>query len=178
MAQLVGLTGTPGTGKTTVADHLDRDERRIIDLTAYARDEGLVGDDGDVDVRDLDILLHNDLADAAGTVVLEGHLAHHVSDLDLIVVLRCRPRVLVQRLKARDWTEEKIRENAEAEALGVIADEARGRAPRVLEVETAGKEADEVAATVQAILEDPTSERFKSLEVGWVDHLDEVLDWY
>ena len=39
---------------------------------------------------------------------------------DRIVVLRCRPDVLKQRLAPRKYREEKIRENAEAEALDVF----------------------------------------------------------
>lgn len=176
MTRRVALTGTPGTGKTTVAERLD--DVRVIHLNAFAKDHGLVDDDGGVDVRLLDTYLTNELADREDTVVFEGHLAHDLRDLDLIVVLRCAPDRLAQRLAERDWSKDKLRENMEAEALGVVAVEADGRAPWVYEIETGDKEADEVADTVAAIIRDPGAERFKSFEVGSVDHLDEVLDWF
>ena len=51
-------------------------------------------------------------------------MAHFLSSLDLIVVLRCHPDKLTERLALRDYSEEKIRENVEAEALNIISDEA------------------------------------------------------
>lgn len=182
MARIVALTGTPGTGKTAVAKALaDRIEGlRVISVNAFAAEHGLVEEGGDVDVRDLDDLLRNELTDADGTVVLEGHLSHHLSFLDGIVVLRCRPRVLVDRLRERGWDEAKVRENAEAEALGVVSAEAdaEGRAGWAVELETSDADVQATADRVAAILADPQAERFKSLELGWVDHLEEVLDWY
>lgn len=176
MTRRIALTGTPGTGKTAVADRLD--DRRVIHLNDFASKHGLVGDDGEVDVRLLNTYLDNELADATGTVVFEGHFAHDLSELDVVIVLRCAPSRLATRLSERDWSKEKLRENMEAEAMGLIAAEARSRAPWVYEIETSDRELDEVVETVQAIIEDPTQERFEDLEVGWVDHLDEVLDWY
>lgn len=189
MALIAALTGTPGTGKTEVAEALEGrvEGLRVVPINDFAAEHGLVGDDGEVDVRDLEDHLRNDLAatggmvgedEAAATLLLEGHLGHHLSFLDVVVVLRCRPRVLIPRLRRRGWDDEKVRENAEAEALGVISAEAEGRAGWVYELETSDAEVDETAETVAAILAEPGAERFKSHEVGWVDHLDEVLDWY
>ena len=49
---------------------------------------------------------------------VEGHLAH-LLPCDRIVVLRCRPDVLKNRLSLRKYREEKILENFDAEALDV-----------------------------------------------------------
>lgn len=176
MTQRIALTGTPGTGKTSVADRLDG--VRVIHLNEFAEKNGLVGDDGEVDVRLLNTYLDNELAERTGAVLFEGHFAHDLSELDIVIVLRCQPSRLATRLSKRDWSKEKLRENMEAEAMGLIAAEAGSRAPWVYEIETSDRELDEVVETVQAIIEDPTEERFGDLEVGWVDHLDEVLDWY
>ncbi|MCU0630939.1 MAG: AAA family ATPase, partial [Methanoregulaceae archaeon] len=50
---------------------------------------------------------------------VEGHLAH-LLPCDRVILLRCRPDILKLRLSKRGYPEEKIRENAEAEALDVI----------------------------------------------------------
>lgn len=176
MTRRIALTGTPGTGKTTVAQELEG--VRVVHLNDFAERNGLVGDDGGVDVRLLDTYLNNELADETGVVLFEGHFAHDLSELDVIVVLRCAPSRLATRLSDRDWGKEKLRENMEAEAMGIVAAESDGRAPWVYEIETSDRGIDEVVETVEAIVEDPSAERLKDLEVGWVDHLDEVLDWY
>ena len=49
---------------------------------------------------------------------VEGHFAHLLS-CDRVVVLRCRPDELKKRLMKRNYRIQKIRENAEAEALDV-----------------------------------------------------------
>ncbi len=47
---------------------------------------------------------------------LVGHYAHLLT-ADLAVVLRCHPKVLADRLRARGWADAKVRENVEAEAI-------------------------------------------------------------
>jgi len=68
---------------------------------------------------------------------IEGHLSHRV-DLDYCIVLRTRPEVLEKRLKKRGYSEEKIRENVEAEAMDVILSEAYQRT-KVYEIDTTEK---------------------------------------
>ena len=48
---------------------------------------------------------------AAVDGIVEGHLAH-LLPCDRVVVLRCRPDILRERLAPRDYPEEKIAENA------------------------------------------------------------------
>lgn len=111
---MIGLTGVPGTGKTTVADILE--ERgvyvvRINDtITPY-----ILGRDPDRDT----IIIDEELWAAEFQPVdgvVEGHLAHLLS-CDRVVILRCDPDVLVDRLIGRGYSPEKAEENALAEAL-------------------------------------------------------------
>ncbi len=48
-------------------------------------------------------------------VIIESHLAHHIADV--VIVLKAHPPELGMRLKTRGYSEEKIKENIEAEAL-------------------------------------------------------------
>ena len=45
--------------------------------------------------------------------------------VELVVLVRCNPLILLRRLRRRNWPPGKIRENVEAELLGVLVEEAR-----------------------------------------------------
>ena len=95
-------------------------------------------------------------------------------DVNLALVLRCRPSVLRVRLEARGWPAEKVRENVEAEAIDVITQEAVGRLPFVYEVDTTDLTVERTADAVLAILQGKT----EGHEPGSVDWSSEVLSWY
>lgn len=148
------LTGTPGTGKTTVAALLPF---RVIDLNAVIREEGLtLGSDPDRGCLIADVeALAGRLEELApeeedGIVVLEGHFSHQFATE--AIVLRTRPQVLRERLFQRGYSEEKVRENLEAEFLDVVLVEAAEWCDRVSEIDATSLSPEEVAALVVKIL--------------------------
>jgi len=154
----LALTGTPGTGKTTVTDGLTDGEDPEVDLEpVHLNDvlerEGLyegVDEGRDSYVADLDALREH-LA-GRDDILVESHLAHHL-DVDRVVVLRCHPEELVERLQDRGAAESEIEENADSEALDVILGEAvqrRGR-DRVYEVDTTDRSPTAVAREVARV---------------------------
>ena len=88
----------------------------------------------------------------------------------MVIVLRLHPSLLRPRLKARGYSEAKIRENLEAEALDVILVEAVEMCRRVDEIDTTGKSAAEVAGMIREIVEG----RLR-LTPGQVDWLEEYF---
>lgn len=56
--------------------------------------------------------------------IVEGHLSHLCHGADKMIVLRLNPNILKSRLDARNYTESKVYENCEAEALAVCSAEA------------------------------------------------------
>ncbi|MFB6152794.1 MAG: adenylate kinase family protein [Halodesulfurarchaeum sp.] len=149
----VAITGTPGTGKTTVADRLDTD-LTVIHLNDVIRTEDLVtGTDPDRDslVADLDAVRawFGDRDD----VVVESHLAHYL-DVDKVVVLRCAPTELESRLADRDVDHESIEENVESERLDLVLAEAVDRhgEDRIYEIDTTGRDPTRVADDVAAVI--------------------------
>lgn len=97
----MALTGTPGTGKTTVAELVDAD-LDVVHLNDLVEEADLhVGRDDERGslVADLEAIEAH-LADR-DDVLVESHLSHHLR-VDRVVVLRCHPRELRERLMARD----------------------------------------------------------------------------
>ena len=172
---LVAITGTPGTGKSTTCSVLSSRGYVVIDLDDLARREGLVvGRDPVRGTDEVDVdALRERIRVPAKVAFLKSHYSH-LMDVNLALVLRCRPSVLRARLEARGWPVEKVRENVEAEAIDVITQEAVGRLPFVYEVETTDLTVERAADAVLAILQGKT----EGHEPGSVDWSSEVLSWY
>ncbi|MFQ3308200.1 MAG: adenylate kinase [Candidatus Nanohaloarchaea archaeon] len=151
---IVTITGTPGTGKTSVLKSLDTNFRKVH-LTEYIQ-ENEIGENTD-DVTEVDTYLlkekiSEDINDGEEDVIIEGHLAHHI-DSDLCIVLRCNPEKLEERLSQRDYSQNKVMENVESEALDVILSETVHTQKNVLEIDTTHKELDEVVEEVKEGIE-------------------------
>ncbi|OPY28996.1 MAG: putative kinase [Methanocella sp. PtaU1.Bin125] len=153
----IALTGTPGTGKSTVAPLVDAGFG-IVDLNEVIKEGYNLGADPERGslIADLD-RLDGYVESLEGDYIIEGHVAH-LLPVDKIVVLRTAPAVLRQRLERRGWSQAKITENLEAEALDVILVEAleasggRGRPGEVYEIDATGMPAEQVAEAVRQII--------------------------
>ncbi|VVB51031.1 Putative adenylate kinase [uncultured archaeon] len=137
--RLVAVSGSPGVGKSALCRLLGESGFNDVDLTALVKKEGLGVRDRKRDALavDVDVLegaLKEKIRGSSGVVVLDGLLSHHLP-VERVVVVRCDALVLAGRLKARKYSSEKIRENVEAEFLGVILEEALGKKVPVLEVD-------------------------------------------
>ena len=172
---LVAVTGTPGAGKSSVCRVLAGRGYVIVDLDEMARSGGfIVGRDEARQSDEVDVsALREQLDIPAKIAFLKGHYSH-LMNVNFAVVLRCRPRVLRERLTSRGWSEGKIRESVDAEAIDVILQEAVERLDFVYEVDTTARSAEESASQILDILQGRTSGH----EPGSVDWSDEVLSWY
>ena len=113
---MCGITGTPGTGKSMVSEELGRRGHTVVHITDTVAPY-VSGNDVERDARIIDVdRWAAEFVPVDGFV--EGHIAH-LLPCDRIVVLRCRPDVLKNRLSSRNYREEKILENSDAEALDV-----------------------------------------------------------
>ena len=92
----LALTGTPGTGKSTVASLLSEAGFEVLTVESLAEENGLKGELDPADnalVIDTDAL-HQALLEPwqtvpVGPVVVDGHLSHHLP-CDAVVVVRGR----------------------------------------------------------------------------------------
>ncbi len=162
------MTGTPGTGKTTIAALLPY---RIIDINALVKGGMNFGKDPDRGCLEADMdALADHLAkqDCDEISILEGHFSHHFANW--AIVLRLAPSALKSRLEARGYSSSKIQENLEAEALDVILIEAAERCGRVDEIDTTEKSPQEVAELVTRIIQGKLE-----LPAGQVDWLNDFF---
>ena len=147
---VIFISGTPCTGKTTVAielnDYLSDNgfNSKLIKINDFAIENDLVlGEDPDkfykvIDIDKLNDCLNREINNFSDNsednqeknqneiaiLIVEGHLSHLCEGADKMIVLRLNPSILEERLKERNYSESKIEENLESEALAVCSAEA------------------------------------------------------
>jgi adenylate kinase len=166
---MVGITGTPGTGKTSIAAELARRGHHVIHLADTVKPY-IIEEDRSRQTLVVDVdrwVAEFEPLDG----IVEGHLAHYLP-CDRVVVLRCRPDVLRQRLAPRNYSREKIRENVEAEALDVILIETLEAHPgeAVLEVDTTTLTISECTDRIEQFIRGELPSSYGSID--WTDYLD------
>jgi adenylate kinase len=131
---IICITGTPGTGKTTLARKIaDSVNGKIIDgndiIARYRLSEG------NDKVRDCIIIDKNKFVKACLKVcnnkddiyLIDSHLSHHLSseNVSLCIVCKADLKELQNRLSDRKYSKSKIRENLDAEIFDVCLEEAK-----------------------------------------------------
>jgi adenylate kinase len=145
----VALTGTPGTGKSSVTRRLSG--LRAVEVANLASAWGLARRcAGGLEVDLAGLQRRGRRRGAFGKVdVVVGHLAHLLPLRD-VIVLRCRPDELDRRLRrARRGSPAERRENVEAEATDVVLLEAIRPGRRIWEVDSTGRHLTDVTRDVE-----------------------------
>ncbi len=177
--RIYALTGTPGTGKSTVARRLRGmgptpvEVVEVSDLRPHVRRRpARLRRQGPVlvDLAKAARMLETRALRATGPLVVVGHLSH-LLPIERVVLLRCRPDVLRRRLERRGVRGRALLENVEAEAVDVILQEAVGLGRRIWELDTTHLGPAEVAARVKSIVDGRGKPAF-----GHVDWLKYALD--
>ena len=193
---IIAITGTPGTGKTSVCKALGLE---FMDLNRVIKEEryytGVDNERGSL-IADLDKVedyvkkvYKEDFIKARKRrnllLLIESHLAHFLKP-DIAIVLRANPLLLIERLKQKGFPAQKIAENVEAETLDVILAEAVELCEIVYEIDTSEKGIEGVASTVRAIIDtemtgkkkgkkvDEIRETYKPGSVNWSRYIEKV----
>ncbi|MBQ2666246.1 adenylate kinase family protein [Methanobrevibacter sp.] len=170
----VFITGTPCTGKTTLASKLNGRLIKINDL-AINHDFVLGIDENKgykvIDIDKLSAYVDELIKDCDELLIFEGHLSHLCDGADKVIVLRVDPDILKTRLEARDYSDAKIRENLEAEALGVCSAEAyENYSDKVYELDVSGLTMDEAVDLIEDVIHNGGD-----YPVGSVDFMDWLI---
>jgi len=141
------LSGTPGTGKSTIAQIL---KAQGFTITSQAKTTAnyVTGSDPDRDTLEVDEEAWcREFVPVDGGI--EGHLTH-LLPANKVILLRCRPDILAKRLRDRGYAEEKVLENVEAEALDVILVETLEvhNPEEILELDTTSSPPEECAKAI------------------------------
>ena len=168
----LALSGTPGTGKSTIASLLSSHGMSISNIEELAQQAGALEEvdatDGAHPV-DMDILLQfideNWQKKPSEREIIDGHLSHNLP-VNAVVVLRCDPENIRQRLNERGYPESKVEANVEWELLGGAWNEKENDIPWV-EFDTSKVGPEVIVANILSWISDgfkPTSP-------------EDVIDW-
>jgi adenylate kinase len=178
---IIAITGTPGTGKTSVSKILQDKGYKIVDLNNIAFDKGFLlkrdekRDSEVVDIKKLDEYIKQNYK-GKELIFIEGHLSHLLKSVNKIIILRCHPKELRKNLNNKGWEEEKIKENLEAEILDIILCEAIEIHPKnnIFEIDITAKTENDVATSINELIYNKFK-NIKKYNLGKIDWSEEIL---
>ena len=158
--KIIVVTGTPGTGKTALSRKIaNKLNLHYIDVNNVIRKYKIAeGYDQKmktkiVDIKKLNKALIMEISQYKKTIknkphksskknpneikngiIIDSHLSHYLAKkyVDLCIVTKCDLKVLRKRLKKRKYSEEKVRENLDAEIFDVCLNEAMERKHNII----------------------------------------------
>ncbi|MEF8879694.1 MAG: adenylate kinase family protein [Candidatus Thermoplasmatota archaeon] len=177
----IAITGTPGTGKTSVAKKLGNEGYKVVHLNQMAIKNFLDGEDKKRDSKIINIdklnsFLEEKFKDVDDYIFFESHLSHLLNCVDKIIVLRCHPMSLKKRLESKQWKKQKVKENLEAEIIDIVLCETLEVHSQsdVFEIDTTSINIDDVSSVIKKLVEKDFKSN-KGYEVGKVDWSEEIL---
>lgn len=155
---IVIVTGTPGTGKTTLAKELANqlDFKYISDkelIKKYDLEEEFDEErqSSIIDEEQFAVALGHEIGE--DDVIVDSHLSHFIEShaVALCIVTTCELPTLKKRLEERDYSEEKVRENLDVEIFETCLFEAQELGHNVLQVSTENQSDELIADLVSQI---------------------------
>lgn len=153
------ITGSPGVGKTTVANALGKKLKcKVVNENEFAVGKGIgtwnvEEDELVVPLRTLEKAL-NKMLENEKKIIVEGHLLCEIKlKVDFVVLLRLHPELLEARLAMRGYKAEKVQNNVLCEGIDYCKKHALRKYPkkRIIEI-YAGKNIKETIAQILSAL--------------------------
>ncbi|MCK5282635.1 MAG: AAA family ATPase [Nanoarchaeota archaeon] len=131
---IICVTGTAGTGKTTLARILKKElNYEYVDVKKIIKEKNLY-DSYDkkrkcyvVDTKRLNKFLIEKIKNNSNDLIFDSLLSHYLPKkyVDLCIVTKCGLKELKKRLEKRKYSKEKVRENLDAEIFDTSLNEAK-----------------------------------------------------
>lgn len=137
------VSGSVGTGKTTLAKKLaKRLNSKYLNITEFVKKNKLGKYNKKYDSYEVDIKKLNkkliEIIKKNKNIVIDGHLAHFLpkKHVDLCIICKCNIKELKKRLKKREYSDKKIRENLDVEIFDAILTEAKEKKHKTIIIDT------------------------------------------
>ena len=169
---IFAITGSPGTGKTTLSAQFSADRFDCFTVEQIATQLGcLYSQDGDVLVPTN--LLSNWKYSGEKIAIIEGHLSHYCT-VDALIVLRCHPHELERRLSRRDgYDAAKIQNNTEWEMVSGVWSELIEQCPDLpileLDMTKGGDEMKSIETFLSNYAGKKTVQESITLAIDWLE---------
>jgi len=152
--KVIIVTGSVGTGKTTLAERLSKkmnfeylDVNRIINKISEGYDKKRKSKI--IDIKKLNKYLIKEISNIKKNpiikkskkiqgIIIDSHLSHYLPKryVDLCVVTKCDLKKLEKRLKKREYSKDKVRENLDAEIFDICLEEAKELRHNIIVLDT------------------------------------------
>ena len=147
------ITGSVGTGKTTLAKRLMKElNYPLLEISKFIKEKKL-SDYYDkkrkckvVDTKKLNKEIIKEISKikkehSPKGIIIDSHLSHYLpkKHVDLCIVTKCKIEKLKKRLKKRKYSKLKIKENLECEIFDVCLNEAKEKKHNIILVDTTKK---------------------------------------
>lgn len=145
---MICISGVPGTGKSTVGALLSEMGLMVCDAASVAEEAGCISGE------EVDIQCLQQRGNFTGCDVLQSHFSHLVL-CDKVVILETDPDMLSRRLEERGYSDQKVRENIDAQLSGTIYYESLDRLPagRISRIDTTSDPPQSTARKIALLVE-------------------------
>lgn len=192
------ISGSPGTGKTTVSerisDSLGNSEVLSLNDIVLKKQYTIHYDKSrDTHVADFERLIpyitkkiQQFQKKNLEIVIIEGHFADIIPNkfIDCVIILRCHPDTLKERLTGRSYSKNKIYENIQAEILGNCTNYfiEKNLDKPIYEFDTSDKSAEEsMQIIVKMIKGKINKDKYKVGKINWMEDLsneDRLMEFF
>ena len=170
----LAMTGTPGTGKSSVCELFDSGKFEVFTVEELAVEHECIEE---VDISDgarpIDIDMLSNILEKLWIeppqklTFIDGHLSH-LLPVDGVIVLRCKPDILRRRMNERGYDGTKSDSNVEWELIGGSWNEYHSAVPWT-EFDTSENSTESIVKLILAWISDGFKPKTPDTGIDWIE---------